>query len=137
MFRQSLRRCATQAKTAASASLISQCRSTLPLTRQIVPSLSRSSAPLSRFASLYKAYSTEAAVAEATPEAKEAAPTTPDIVTKFADLKQLGIHPNLLEAITSGMQYDTMTPVQSMTINPALKGTDMYVLSSPPLEYLN
>lgn len=131
MFRQSLRRCATQARTAASASLISQCRSTLPLTRQIVPSLSSSSAPLSRFASIYKAYSTEAAVAEATPEVKEA-PTTPDLITKFADLEQLGIHPNLLQAITSGMEYETMTPVQSMTINPALKGTDMYVFNLRP-----
>lgn len=46
-------------------------------------------------------------------------------ITKFADLAQLGVHENLLSAIVRDMEYETMTPVQAMTINPALKGNDM------------
>lgn len=46
-------------------------------------------------------------------------------ITKFADLPQLGVHPALVRAITEGMRYEDMTEVQSLTINPALRGTDL------------
>ena len=48
-------------------------------------------------------------------------------VTKFQELvdNQL-VHPNVVEAITKGMGHSDMTEVQSMTINQALQGTDMY-----------
>lgn len=48
-------------------------------------------------------------------------------VTRFADLEALGVHENILKAILDDMQYETMTDVQSMSINPALQGKDMYV----------
>ncbi len=47
---------------------------------------------------------------------------SPGAVTRFADLASLGVHPNLVSAITEGMQYDDMTEVQALTINPALSG---------------
>lgn len=119
MFRNSLRRCANQARATATASLLSQTRTTLPIARrQIVPVLSTLS-PLNRIASISRAYSSEASAAQ--DEAPVAAPT--DAVPKFADLE--GVHPNLITAITEGMSYDNMTPVQAKTITPALKGTDM------------
>ncbi|KAH6996248.1 P-loop containing nucleoside triphosphate hydrolase protein [Ilyonectria sp. MPI-CAGE-AT-0026] len=119
MFRNSLRRCANQARATATASLLSQTRTTLPIARrQIVPVLSTLS-PLNRIASISRAYSSEAPAAQ--DEAPVAAPT--DAVPKFADLE--GVHPNLITAITEGMSYDNMTPVQAKTITPALKGTDI------------
>lgn len=47
-------------------------------------------------------------------------------VTKFDELAQRKIvHENVVSAITRGMGIETMTEVQSKTINEALKGTDM------------
>jgi ATP-dependent RNA helicase MSS116 len=55
--------------------------------------------------------------------AKDAAPS---YITKFADLsKQSLVHDNVIKAITRNMGLETMTEVQSATINQALKGTDM------------
>lgn len=117
MFRNSLRRCANQARTAASASLLSQCRTVVPVARrQISPA--KTIAPISKLASFARLYSTEAAVEDASPDA-----STPTEITRFDDLQ--GIEPNLLKTITQGMGYETMTPVQAKTIGPALKGTDM------------
>jgi len=48
-------------------------------------------------------------------------------VTQFTQLPQLGVHPNVVRAITDGMGYRDMTDVQSKTINPAMTGTDLYV----------
>lgn len=53
------------------------------------------------------------------------------LITRFADLKSIGVHDNLLRAITDDMKYEEMTDVQSMSINPALKGKDMYVEGAP------
>ncbi|KAH7160793.1 P-loop containing nucleoside triphosphate hydrolase protein [Dactylonectria macrodidyma] len=119
MFRNSLRRCANQARATATASLLSQTRTTLPISRrQLVPVLTTIS-PLNRIASISRAYSSEAPAAEnETPVV-----TTTEEATKFSHLE--GVHPNLVEAITRGMGYDDMTPVQAKTINPALKGTDI------------
>ncbi|KAI1450235.1 DEAD-domain-containing protein [Annulohypoxylon stygium] len=46
-------------------------------------------------------------------------------ITKFEDLAKLGVNERLIRAITQDMRYDTMTDVQSLTINPALKGVDL------------
>ncbi|KAI5868535.1 ATP-dependent RNA helicase mss116 [Durotheca rogersii] len=49
----------------------------------------------------------------------------PRRVTRFQDLTKLGVHERIVDAITKGMKYDTMTEVQTMTINPALGGVDL------------
>jgi ATP-dependent RNA helicase MSS116 len=47
-------------------------------------------------------------------------------ITKFQELLDHDlVHPNIVNAITQGMGHETMTDVQSMTINQALQGTDM------------
>ncbi|KAF2968533.1 hypothetical protein GQX73_g5059 [Xylaria multiplex] len=69
-------------------------------------------------------YSTESATAQANREG-EFAPVPSAPVTRFSELSQLGVNPQLVAALTRGMGYDAMTEVQSMAINPALKGTDM------------
>lgn len=48
-------------------------------------------------------------------------------ITRFADLRSLGVHENIVRAIVDDMKYETMTDVQAMSINPALRGKDMYV----------
>jgi len=35
------------------------------------------------------------------------------------------VHPNVVNAITKGMKINTMTDVQTQTINQALEGIDM------------
>lgn len=47
------------------------------------------------------------------------------LVTRFQDLVKLGVNENLVNALTQGMGYETMTEVQSLTINPAMKGVDL------------
>ncbi|EAA33076.1 hypothetical protein GE21DRAFT_5759 [Neurospora crassa] len=61
--------------------------------------------------------------AEATAQSNTAASN--GLVTRFADLAALGVHENVVRAITHGMGYENMTEVQSMTISPALKGKDI------------
>ncbi|KAJ4420678.1 ATP-dependent RNA helicase cyt-19, mitochondrial [Neurospora sp. IMI 360204] len=61
--------------------------------------------------------------AEATAQSNTAASN--GLVTRFADLASLGVHENVVRAITHGMGYENMTEVQSMTISPALKGKDI------------
>ncbi|KAK7431471.1 hypothetical protein QQZ08_001961 [Neonectria magnoliae] len=123
MFRNSLRRCANQARSAATASILSQTRTIVPAARrQIVPVLSII-APLNRLSFISRAYSSDS-TAERTENSVAEAPAPPaEDVTLFAQLD--GVHPNLIESITRGMGYDAMTPVQAKTITPALKGTDI------------
>ncbi|KAK5998507.1 ATP-dependent RNA helicase cyt-19 [Cladobotryum mycophilum] len=122
MFRQGLRRCGGLARIAPSSSMLLVSRSGLPVARQGVASLSRPIAPLKNIANFVRLYSREAdAVREETPVVENA----PTEVLSFRDLEKLGVHPNLVNAITEGMGYATMTPVQAKTINPALKGTDI------------
>jgi ATP-dependent RNA helicase MSS116 len=46
--------------------------------------------------------------------------------TRFADLATRGlVHPNVVNTITKQMKLETMTPVQTQTINEALSGVDM------------
>ena len=52
------------------------------------------------------------------------------VVTRFENLSSLGVHENVVRSITEGMGYETMSQVQSMTIQPALAGKDMYELPS-------
>lgn len=68
-------------------------------------------------------YSSEAAAA-AQGEGESTAASS-GLVTRFADLAQLGVHPKLIDSITKGMGYETMTDVQSMTINPGVRGVDL------------
>ncbi|KAK6853195.1 DEAD/DEAH box helicase [Apiospora arundinis] len=68
-------------------------------------------------------YSSQSAAAAQTYD--DAAPSKPELITRFADLSKLGVHPRLIEAITQGMKYESMTDVQSKTINAALNGVDL------------
>lgn len=70
-------------------------------------------------------YSAEAGAAAAEEPTAAAAESGKIESRTFTDLEELGVHPNLLKSIVRDMQYDTMTPVQAKTIEPALKGTDM------------
>ncbi|KAK5002916.1 hypothetical protein LTR60_006965, partial [Cryomyces antarcticus] len=46
-------------------------------------------------------------------------------ITKFHELESRGlVHRNVVRTITDEMKLETMTDVQSATINEALKGTD-------------
>lgn len=125
MFRNSLRRCAASARSAATASLLVQTR-TLPIAGRRIASIPSPIAPLNRIASIARAYSSESPAVEETPVAEQSnaeATSNADRGTLFRDLR--GVHHNLLATITNTMGYDYMTPVQAKTIEPALKGTDM------------
>lgn len=66
----------------------------------------------------------------------EAADDKPSgLITRFADLSNVGVHQNLLRSIVDDMRYENMTDVQAMSINPALSGKDMYV-NKPHCIYL-
>ncbi|KAI8633342.1 DEAD-domain-containing protein [Xylariaceae sp. FL1651] len=73
---------------------------------------------------LFRLYSSESAIAQESREA-EFAPVSTAPATRFSELAELGVHDRLVKALTQGMGYDAMTEVQSMSINAALKGTDM------------
>ena len=48
-------------------------------------------------------------------------------VTKFKDLATQGlVCQTVVDTITNDMRLETMTQVQSLTLNESLKGTDMY-----------
>ncbi|KAJ4270008.1 hypothetical protein NW762_001681 [Fusarium torreyae] len=119
MFRSSLRRCATQARTAATAALVSQTRAALPIARRQILTPQSSIASINRIASITRAYSSEAVAQQPEETSSESA----EPLVRFAELE--GINANLLNAILKDMSYDTMTPVQAKTIKPALKGTDI------------
>ncbi|KAI1409679.1 DEAD-domain-containing protein [Hypoxylon sp. FL1857] len=79
-------------------------------------------APLRQIA--IRLYSQESAVAR--PETDiEDLPGGIYNVNRFKDLTKLGVDERIIRAITDDMKYDTMTEVQSLTINPALKGIDL------------
>ncbi|KAI0848297.1 DEAD-domain-containing protein [Daldinia vernicosa] len=68
-------------------------------------------------------YSQESAAAYATQT--DDSPASLYNITRFEDLSKLGVDERIIRAITVDMKYDTMTEVQSLTINPALKGVDL------------
>ncbi|KAF2130358.1 DEAD-domain-containing protein [Dothidotthia symphoricarpi CBS 119687] len=56
----------------------------------------------------------------------EDAPSLDEPVTRFKDLATLGlVHPNVINTITKQMRLETMTDVQTRTINEALSGVDI------------
>lgn len=69
---------------------------------------------------IQRSYSSAAAAAESDNGGRPSG-----LITRFADLSTLGVHQSLITAITNGLGYETMTDVQSMSINPALQGKDM------------
>ncbi|KAF4345333.1 ATP-dependent RNA helicase cyt-19 mitochondrial [Fusarium beomiforme] len=119
MFRSSLRRCATQARSAATAAFLTQTRAALPTVHRQVLTSQSPIAAINRITSFTRAYSSEA-VAE---QNESSASADAEPLVRFGELE--GIHPNLLKTIAQDMKYDTMTPVQAKTIKPALKGTDI------------
>ncbi|KAK4463695.1 ATP-dependent RNA helicase [Cladorrhinum samala] len=70
--------------------------------------------------SLLRYYSSESAARQ-----EGSAPAANGPVTKFGDLGTLGVHKAVVDSIVSGMGYENMTEVQSMTINSALSGKDI------------
>lgn len=69
--------------------------------------------------SLLRFYSSESAAPATTGSAHSG------VVTRFADLPSIGVHERLVSSLTRGMKYETMTEVQSSTINAALAGKDV------------
>ncbi|KAK1988516.1 DEAD/DEAH box helicase [Colletotrichum cereale] len=121
MFRQSLRRCA---RIGGASFATPSLRTTRPITLKSITQSSQTAlrAPVSINAfRLYSSEATAAAAAEPVVETQEPSGMT----TKFKDLAKLGVHMNLVDTITKGMKYETMSDVQSKTIEPALKGMDM------------
>lgn len=96
-------------------------RTALPAMRSGAVSLPRPVVSFKSFAAFNRLYSSEAAVAEES----AAQPAAAEEMSSFQDLETIGVHRNLLDAITKDMGYETMTPVQAKAIAPALKGTDM------------
>lgn len=78
------------------------------------PALYRPASSLLRF------YSAEAAAAQNSSDNGSS-----NLVTRFEELRKLGVHENLVLSITKGLGYETMTDVQAMTVNPALAGKDV------------
>lgn len=61
------------------------------------------------------------------------APTSNDgpVYTKFQELADAGlVHRSVIREITQGMGHETMTAVQTLTVNEALKGRDTYVYAN-------
>lgn len=98
-----------------------------PLSQSLAPRTNitspRALSALSRFQP--RLYSTDAATATATEPASEAPQESSGPITKFSDLKKLGVNDAIVSAITEDFGYENMTDVQSATINAALKGKDM------------
>ncbi|KAI5921587.1 ATP-dependent RNA helicase mss116 [Camillea tinctor] len=80
------------------------------------------SLPLRQIAA--RLYSSESAAVQ-TDNADDLSERPSGPVTRFEDLTRLGVNQHLVRALTEGMGYETMTEVQAMTINPALKGVDL------------
>ena len=75
-------------------------------------------------AALHQSARWQQVAAEAT--AEQSAQDEP--VTRFEDLAKKGlVHPNVIKTITRNMKLETMTDVQTRTINEALSGVDVYV----------
>lgn len=100
--------------------MLARPRASITVASNTTNASNRSATPLRSLPSVIKSYSTESA-------AEQTQSSSTVEITDFEDLHAIGVHPNILNAITRDMGYKTMTPVQAKTINPALKGTDMYV----------
>ncbi|KAJ8119844.1 hypothetical protein ONZ43_g3294 [Nemania bipapillata] len=126
MFKASIQRQARLSHVARRLSTVSVARNARPETLANLRQASSQPAlrHLAPRLALSQLYSTQSAIAQANREG-EFAPVPSAAVTRFSELSQLGVNERLVQALTEGMGYDAMTEVQSMAINPALKGTDM------------
>ncbi|KAF3360022.1 Putative succinate-semialdehyde dehydrogenase [Verticillium dahliae VDG1] len=121
MLRQGLRRCVQLRGASIASSLATRQQPSLlqSIERTSRISLLRTTIHLnSPIARWYSAEAEAAAEPEQSPDAN-------DKPTRFDDLPSLGVHPNLVKNITHGMGYESMSDVQTQTITPALKGTDL------------
>ncbi|KAF6820142.1 dead box RNA helicase [Colletotrichum sojae] len=120
MFRQSLRRCARMS----GATFAAPSLRTRPVVLKSLAQQSQIALRTPVSINAFRLYSSEAAAAasEGTATSSNGESKT---VTRFEDLSSLGVHQNLVNSITKGLKYETMTEVQSKTINPALKGMDL------------
>ncbi|KAI1806147.1 DEAD-domain-containing protein [Daldinia bambusicola] len=94
--------------------VVASCQRLAQSERQVVP--------LRQIA--LRLYSQQSAAASARTQTDDS-PASIYNVTRFEDLTKLGVDERIIRAITVDMKYDTMTEVQSLTINPALKGVDL------------
>ncbi|KAK0715749.1 P-loop containing nucleoside triphosphate hydrolase protein [Lasiosphaeris hirsuta] len=114
-----------QARLAASRVALNTTRSVQIASRPLLSSSALTSTPRAlavlhrSFSPFLRYYSSEATAAD------DELPSTAGLVTKFADLSTLNVHPKLVNSIVDGMGYENMTEVQSMTISPALVGKDL------------
>ncbi|TQN72082.1 ATP-dependent RNA helicase cyt-19 [Colletotrichum shisoi] len=120
MFRQSLRRCAR----IGGASFATSTLRTRPVALKSIAQSSQSALRIPVSINALRLYSSETAAAAVAGSAVETKDLS-GLTTKFQDLNKLGVHQNLVDTITKGMKYEQMTSVQSMTIEPALKGMDL------------
>ncbi len=136
MLRLSLRRCLVAAPRSPAAGNASRLTAVVLRARGArdptsnLPAIAVTVARTPQLSRLYSSSASQTAPAETAPA--EAAPAgrndgPDDVVTQFRDLPKLGVHENLVKAITRGMGYDAMTDVQTKTINAALQGKDLYV----------
>lgn len=101
-------------------------RQSRQFTKAVYPALLQTTTPWKGMKQVGRMYSSEAAAdaTAKTAEELESESASSSETLAFRDIAS-PINPNLLKAITRDMGYETMTPVQAKTINPALKGTDM------------
>ncbi|KAH7328208.1 P-loop containing nucleoside triphosphate hydrolase protein [Stachybotrys elegans] len=116
MFRQVFQRCARQAGTVATASML-RSRIAVPAARSAIGHASPLSVPLKNVAHAIRTYSAEAAAVSSSQGSE--APVS------FRSLEEHGVDSTLLRAIDTDMGYEHMSPVQAKTIHPALKGSDI------------
>ncbi|KAK2063532.1 DEAD/DEAH box helicase [Colletotrichum caudatum] len=121
MFRQSLRRCA---RISGASFATPSLRATRPVALKSIAQSSQSTLRTPVSINAFRRYSSEAGAAVAA-EPAAGAQEPSGLTTKFADLPKLGVHKSLVDTITKGMKYETMSEVQSKTIEPALKGMDL------------
>lgn len=114
-----------QARLAASRVALNTTRSVQTASRPFLSSSALTSTPRAlavsqrSFSPLLRYYSSEATASD------DQLPSAAGLITRFADLSTLNVHPKLVSSIVDGMGYENMTEVQSMTISPALVGKDL------------
>ncbi|KAK2038186.1 DEAD/DEAH box helicase [Colletotrichum somersetense] len=121
MFRQSLRRCA---RISGASFTTPSLRATRPVALKSIAQSSQSTLRTPVSINAFRRYSSEAGAAVAA-EPAAGAQEPSGLTTKFEDLPKLGVHKSLVDTIIKGMKYETMSEVQSKTIEPALKGMDL------------
>ncbi|CAK7206539.1 hypothetical protein SEUCBS139899_009335 [Sporothrix eucalyptigena] len=133
MFRTAVLRAARLPRAAgvSSSSIVAGLRNVaLPTTRSMAQTAALQSRAVpallqvAQFARYYSDNATATATAESSVQT-ESETASSGLITRFADLNKLGVHENLIKNLTQNLGYETMTPVQSMTISPALAGKDM------------